>query len=338
MFVDSATIRVKAGDGGDGCISFRREKFVPRGGPDGGDGGNGGDVILVAREGLKTLFDCQEQHYYKAKRGGHGSGNNRHGRNGPRLVIPVPPGTVVSDAQTGEQLADLSRPGAEFLAARGGRGGRGNVAFKSSTNRAPRTAEPGRPGESSILRLTLKVLADIALVGLPNAGKSSLIAAVSAAQPKIADYPFTTREPNLATINRGNIFSFTIADIPGLIEGAHSGRGLGIRFLQHIQRAKVLVLVVDVSRAASVPARKACETLESEMAYYDRSLLDRIGFLAANKTDLDCSDAALTELRRFCAERNVEMFEVSALTGRGLGAFVDALSSRILLREAVVGC
>jgi len=165
MFVDSATIRVKAGDGGAGCVSFRREKFVPRGGPDGGDGGNGGNVVIVAREGLKTLFDCQERHYYKAKRGGHGSGNNRHGRNGPCLIVAVPPGTVVSDAQTGEQLADLSRPGAEFVAARGGKGGRGNTAFKSSTNRAPRMVEPGKPGESGILRLTLKILADIASWG-----------------------------------------------------------------------------------------------------------------------------------------------------------------------------
>jgi len=336
MFVDSATIRVKAGDGGAGCVSFRREKHVPRGGPNGGDGGNGGDIILSAREGLKTLFDCQEQHYYKAKRGSHGSGNNRHGKSGPDLIVPVPPGTIVSDAQTGEQLADLSEPGAELVAAKGGKGGRGNTAFKSSTNKAPRKAEPGLPGESSILKLTLKILADVALVGLPNAGKSSLIAAISAARPKIANYPFTTTEPNLAAINTDNVFAFTIADIPGLVEGAHSGRGLGIRFLQHIQRAKVLVLVLDASRSASAPAIKACEVLISEMMHFDSSLPGRIAFAAANKTDLECSETMLSELRDFCQKRDIELFEVSALTLDGLDRFVDALSSRVSLREAIV--
>ncbi len=337
MFVDSATIRVKAGDGGAGCVSFRREKHVPRGGPDGGYGGKGGDVTLVAREGLKTLFDCQERHYYKAKRGSHGSGNNRRGKSGPDLVVPVPPGTIVSDAQTGEQLADLSGPGAEFAAARGGRGGRGNTAFKSSTNKAPRKAEPGEPGESRMLRLTLKILADVALVGLPNAGKSSLIAAISAARPKIADYPFTTTEPNLAAINTDNIFSFTVADIPGLVEGAHSGRGLGIRFLQHIQRAKVIVLVLDASGSAPIRAIEASEILIAEMTHFDASLPGRIGFAAANKIDLECSKAMLSELRNFCQRRCIKLFEVSALTGEGLGRFVDALSSRVSLREAVVG-
>jgi len=336
MFVDSATIRVRAGDGGAGCVSFRREKHVPRGGPNGGDGGNGGDVILLAREGLKTLFDCQERHYHKAKRGAHGSGNNRHGKSGPDLIVPVPPGTIISDGQTGEQLADLSRPGAELVAARGGSGGRGNTAFKSSTNKAPRKAEPGEPGESRILRLTLKILADVALVGLPNAGKSSLIAAISAARPKIADYPFTTKEPNLAAINTDNIFSFTIADIPGLVEGAHSGRGLGIRFLQHIQRANVLVLVLDASESASVSASKASEILIAEMTHFDASLPGRIAFAAANKIDLEYSEAVLSELSDFCRERGIELFEVSALTGDGLDRFVDALSAKMSLREAVV--
>ncbi len=338
MFVDSAVIRVKAGDGGSGCVSFRREKFVPRGGPDGGDGGKGGDVIIEARDGLKTLYDCREQHYYKARRGGHGRGGNQHGRSGAALVIPVPPGTIVSDPETGEQLADLLWPGASFIAARGGRGGRGNAAFKSSTNRAPRSAEPGQPGEARILRLTLKTLADIALVGLPNAGKSSLVAAISPARPNIADYPFTTKEPNLGTVRVGDAFSFTVADIPGLIEGAHLGRGLGIRFLQHIQRAKVLVLVLDVSENAQVSPVRAYRILEAEMGHYDISLPCRIAFVAANKIDLPCSQAKLDELRRYCAEMRVEMFEVSALTGLGVHALVEALSARVRPTEAFVGC
>ena len=337
MFVDSATIRVKAGDGGAGCVSFRREKYVPRGGPNGGFGGKGGDVILVAREGLKTLFDCQQRHYFKAERGRHGSSNNRTGKSGPDLIVAVPPGTIVADAQNGEQLADLSRAGAEFVAARGGKGGRGNTAFKSSTNRAPRSSEPGQPGDSRILRLTLKILADVALVGLPNAGKSSLIAAISPARPKIADYPFTTTTPNLAAMNTDNIFSFTVADIPGLVEGAHSGRGLGIRFLQHIQRVKVIVLVLDVSKSASIAASTAGEILIAEMTHFDPSLPERIGLVAANKTDLECSETVLNELRDFCRTRGFALFMVSALTGDGLGRFVDSLTSKMSLREAVVG-
>ncbi|MBN1593983.1 MAG: GTPase ObgE [Candidatus Coatesbacteria bacterium] len=333
MFVDSATIRVKAGDGGSGCVSFRREKHVPRGGPNGGDGGNGGNVILVAKEGLKTLYDCQERHYFKAKRGAHGSGNNRHGKNGEDLYIPLPLGTVVTDGDTGQQLADLTRPDVEFLVAKGGKGGRGNTAFKSSTNKAPRNAEPGELGESKMLRLKLKILADGALVGLPNAGKSSLISAISAAQPKIADYPFTTKEPNLGTINTDNIFSFTMADIPGLVEGAHSGRGLGLKFLQHIQRAKVFVLVLDVSDSAPVPAIEAVETLMLEMGHFDATLPGRVRFSVANKIDLECSETTLAALREFCLSRGILNFELSALTGDGIEPFLKALSKAMSARE-----
>lgn len=336
MFVDSARIRVKAGNGGAGCVSFRREKYVPRGGPDGGDGGKGGDVIIIAKEAAKTLYDCQERHYWNAPRGAHGSGKNRRGKSGEDLVIPVPAGTVVRDVDAGEELADLTRHEQRVVVAKGGKGGRGNTAFKSSTNKAPRTAEPGERGESRHLLLTLKVLADIALIGLPNAGKSSLISSISAAHPKIADYSFTTKEPHLGVVCPDGTFSFTVADIPGLVEGAHSGRGLGIRFLQHTQRAELLVLVVDASKDAAVPPLEACRVVETELAYFDPSLPKRIAFLAANKIDLVCSPSSLEEVRGFCRERRIELFELSALTGEGIQTFLSALASRMTIKEAVV--
>jgi len=337
VFVDSARIRVRAGDGGNGCVSFRREKFIPRGGPDGGDGGDGGDVILAATEGYKTLLDCQQQHYYKAGQGAHGSGSNKHGKNGATIVVPVPPGTLVTDQSTGEVLVDLIRPGDTLTVAKGGKGGRGNATFKSSTNRAPRRFERGRPGEAAFLLLTLKVLADIALVGLPNAGKSTLISAISAAQPKIGNYPFTTRAPNLGTINADNVFSYTIADIPGLVEGAHTGKGLGTRFLQHVQRAEVLVLVLDVSDAALAPAADACRILFNEMSQFEASLPDRVAFATANKTDLECSPSTMAGVREFCRERDIHLIELSALTGEGLEEFVAALSSRMSRMEPAIG-
>ena len=336
MFVDSARIKVRAGDGGNGCVSFRREKFVPRGGPDGGDGGNGGNVFIVAKDGYTTLYDCQERHYFNAQRGAHGSGKNKHGRNGRDLKVLVPPGTVVSDAVTGEQLADLVRPGQEFLAAKGGKGGKGNAAFKSATNRAPRQVEEGAPGERRHLALTLKVLADVALVGLPNAGKSTLISSITAARPKIADYAFTTREPNLGVVDTDHIFFFTVADIPGLVEDAHRGRGLGIKFLQHAQRAKALVLVIDVSEDAALPASEALDVLMREMELFDPSLPKRVAIVVGNKMDLVYSEEGLSELTHACESKGIKLELVSALTGQGLGQFQSTLTSLMATEGAFV--
>jgi len=337
MFVDQARIIVKAGDGGNGCVSFRREKYIARGGPDGGNGGKGGDVVIVVNEGYRTLYDCQERYRWEAKRGGHGQGANRHGRNGANLHILVPPGTVVSDGRSGEVLADLVKPGDSFVAAKGGRGGRGNAAFKTSTNRAPRVAERGEPGQVRELVLTLKLLADVALVGLPNAGKSSLIAAISDAHPRIADFPFTTKEPNLGVVKADEALRFTVADIPGIVDGAGSGKGLGIRFLRHVQRAKMIILVVDISNDAPVDAARACETLENELGFFDTKLLERIGLVAGNKIDLPCQDETRAKLLDFCRSRGLSLVEVSAKTGWGIETLVAAISSRLSRPEVGVG-
>ncbi|MGH9611619.1 MAG: GTPase ObgE, partial [Bryobacteraceae bacterium] len=248
MFIDEVRISVKAGDGGNGCLAFRREKFVPRGGPSGGDGGRGGDVIMVASEHHNTLLHFRFNPEHKAERGRHGEGSNRTGRDGVSVELPVPVGTVVYDYNTGELIHDFMQPGERFLIAKGGRGGRGNQHFATSTHQAPTEHEPGKPGEEKILRLELKLLADAGLVGFPNAGKSTLISRISAARPKIADYPFTTLEPNLGVASVGDR-SFVVADIPGLIEGAHEGHGLGIQFLRHVERTRVLAHLVDVSEA-----------------------------------------------------------------------------------------
>ena len=333
-WVDTATLEVKAGDGGNGVISFRREKYVPRGGPDGGDGGRGGHVYVQAEPRLLTLIHLKGRHRLEAGRGGHGSGNRRRGADGEDVILPVPVGTVLYDADSGELLADLDRPGARVRVARGGRGGRGNARFVSPTRQAPRIAERGEPGECRRLRLELKVLADAGLVGLPNAGKSSLLARATAARPKIAPYPFTTLSPNLGVVQLGPEDSFVLADIPGILEGAHRGAGLGLEFLRHIERTRVLVLVVDTSGADGVDPVRAVGVVEEEVGRYREELLTRRRVLAANKMDLPQARARYPELARFARERGLEVYPVSAVTGEG----VTALMWRVLelIREAPV--
>jgi GTPase len=286
-FVDEARLKAQAGNGGRGCASFRREKFVPFGGPDGGDGGHGGSVYLRAAPGINTLADFRVERTFKAKSGVAGSGNDRFGAAGDDIYIPVPIGTVVSDAETGEQLGDMLHEGQTLLIARGGKGGWGNVRFKSSTNRAPRNYGPGLPGEKRLLALELKVIADVGLLGLPNAGKSTLISAVSAARPKVADYPFTTLYPNLGVVSVGEHRSFVMADIPGLIEGAAEGAGLGIRFLKHLQRTRVLLHLVDISPPdPDADPVKDARSIVAELKKFSKDLVEKPRWLVLNKIDL----------------------------------------------------
>ena len=286
-FVDEVTIRVKAGDGGNGCVSFRREKYIEYGGPNGGDGGDGGDVYLVAERNLNTLVDFRHERYYEAQRGENGMGSNMTGRRGDDKDVSVPVGTVVYDDETGELIGDLTEAGQKLMVAKGGWHGLGNVRYKSSTNRAPRQSKPGTPGELRTLRLELKVLADVGLLGLPNAGKSTLISAVSSARPKIADYPFTTLYPNLGVVRVGALQSFVMADIPGLIEGAAEGAGLGIQFLRHLARTSLLLHVVDVAPMAeeNEPVR-AVRTIEAELEKYSGELAQYPRWLVLNKIDV----------------------------------------------------
>ncbi|MGH8501595.1 MAG: Obg family GTPase CgtA [Gammaproteobacteria bacterium] len=316
-FVDEATIEVRAGDGGGGCVSFRREKYIPRGGPDGGDGGDGGSVFLRATRGLNTLADFRHARLFIAPRGQNGMGKERTGRQGDDLVIDVPVGTRVIDADTLELIGDLARDGARLLVAQGGRRGLGNTRFKSSTNRAPRQSTPGQPGEARRLRLELQVLADVGLLGLPNAGKSSLIAAVSAARPKIADYPFTTLYPHLGVVAIAPTRSFIMADIPGLIEGAADGAGLGVRFLKHLARTRLLLHVVDVAFGPD-PAH-AVRTVEAELEKFDPALGNRVRWLVCNKIDLLSAEQRETVCQALRDRLHWQgpMFMVSAVTREG---------------------
>jgi GTP-binding protein len=329
MFVDEADIHVKAGNGGRGCLSFRREKFVPRGGPDGGNGGAGGSVYLVADPHRNTLVHFRFNPEFTAQRGGHGEGSNRHGRNGRALDVPVPVGTTVHErrAETGElvEIADLTEVGQRVLVAKGGRGGLGNAHFATATNRAPRKTQPGESGEERDLRLTLKLLADVGLVGFPNAGKSTLIARVSAARPKIAAYPFTTLTPHLGVVTLSDDRSFVVADVPGLIEGAHAGHGLGHQFLRHIERTKVLIHLVDVSGASGRNPVDDFETIRRELELYDRRILDKPQVVAANKIDAVDDPARVTALGRRAKKLHLPFFRVSAVTGEGVPALLEAL-------------
>lgn len=328
-FVDEAEISVAAGKGGDGSASFRREKYIPRGGPDGGDGGRGGSVFLAGDSGLNTLVDFRHQHRFKAEDGRAGAGRQKTGRSGEDLVIRVPLGTVVSDAGTGERIGDVTERDQRLLVAKGGRGGLGNLHFKSSTNRAPRKTVPGSEGELRDLHLELKVLADVGLLGFPNAGKSTLIAAVSAARPKVADYPFTTLHPNLGVVRIDAERSFVIADIPGLIEGAAEGHGLGTQFLRHLQRTRLLLHLVDLGPTAVEPdLAKQVRQLEEEMRRYDESLLEKPRWLVFNKADLLGEERA-----RAVASVAVESlgwrepwYPISSLSGSG---------TEILMRQAM---
>ncbi|HWP57595.1 MAG TPA: GTPase ObgE [Candidatus Acidoferrales bacterium] len=317
-FVDEVRIKVKAGDGGRGCVSFRREKFVPRGGPDGGDGGAGGDVIVEADGQLTTLLDLSYQRQYRAGRGEHGRGKNQYGRRGEDRIIKVPVGTLVRDAETGEVIADLTEPGQRVVVAAGGKGGLGNAHFVSSTNRSPRKATPGSPGEERELDLELKLLADVGIIGLPNAGKSTLIAALTSARPQIADYPFTTLVPNLGVVTTGDETRYVIADIPGLIEGAHRGEGLGHKFLRHISRTTLLIHVVDAARVSVDEPLKDWEAINRELELFDPALLLKPQILAANKIDLPEARAKAAAIEAAAAARGVSSCAVSALTGAGL--------------------
>jgi GTP-binding protein len=330
MFIDEARILVKAGDGGNGCLAFRREKFVPRGGPSGGDGGRGGDVTLVSTEHRNTLLQFRFNPEHKAERGRHGEGSQRTGAEGRSLDVQVPVGTVVYDESTGERLYDFTQPGERFTVARGGKGGKGNARFATSTHQAPTEHEPGFPGEEKRLRLELKLLADVGLVGFPNAGKSTLISRLSAARPKIADYPFTTLEPNLGVVQFDDLRSFVVADIPGLIEGAHLGHGLGIQFLRHIERTRLLAHLVDLSDSSGRDPVQDFETVMQELASFSDDLVKKPMILVATKMDVAQDPDRLARLRKLAAERDLPCFEISSVTGQGIDALKFAMAERVL--------
>ena len=329
MFIDRAKIHVHGGDGGNGVTAFRREKFVPRGGPSGGDGGRGGDVILVADGSLNTLLHLRYNPQHTAQRGLHGEGSKRSGRDGDDLIVRVPVGTQIFDATTGDLLHDLSHDGDRWLAARGGRGGFGNAHFTSSTNRAPRYHQSGSTGEERDLQLELKLLADVGLVGFPNAGKSTFISTVSAARPKIADYPFTTLEPHLGVVDLGDFRTFVIADIPGLIEGAHTGAGLGDRFLRHIERTKLLLHLVDVSSVSGRDAVSDYETVNSELASYNQDLALRPQFVVATKIDALDEPQRLESLKLRAREDAKPFFAISSATGEGVRDLINAVAAKL---------
>lgn len=327
MLIDRAKIYVKGGDGGRGCVSFRREKFVPKGGPDGGDGGRGGSVILEAAAGLATLVDFKYRQHLRAGRGGHGEGARRTGRSGADLVVPVPAGTVVRDAATGRLLADLVEPGQRVVVARGGRGGRGNARFATPTHRAPRRAEPGEPGEERWLEVELRLLADAGLVGLPNAGKSTLLRRVSSARPRVGAYPFTTTDPVLGAVELPDGRGFVLADLPGLIEGASQGAGLGHDFLRHIARTRVLIHVVDVAAGPDVVERY--RIVRRELQRYDPKLAGRPALVALNKVDLPEGRARVEVARAALAAEGVQALPVSGATGEGTDALLAAIADRL---------
>ncbi len=321
---------MKAGDGGNGCLAFRREKFVPRGGPSGGDGGRGGDVYMVATEHQNTLIQFRFNPEHKAQRGRHGEGSNKTGAEGYSIELKVPVGTVVYDEATGERLHDFATPGDRFMVAKGGRGGKGNARFATSTHQAPTEHEPGKPGEERRLRLELKLLADVGLVGFPNAGKSTLISRISAARPKIADYPFTTLEPQLGVVLMDDYRSFVVADIPGLIEGAHLGHGLGTQFLRHIERTRLLVHLVDVSEASGRDPVHDFETVMAELASFSEDLAAKPMIVVATKMDAAQDPARVEALRGIAAERGLPFFEISSVTGQGLDELRHAMAARVL--------
>jgi len=330
MFVDEVDIHVAAGDGGRGCLAFRREKFVPRGGPSGGDGGHGGSVFIVASPHTNTLINFRFHPEFTAKRGDHGQGSNRTGHTGADLELAVPIGTLVYE-KTGDPrepyrlLADLAEEGQRVLVAHGGRGGMGNARFATSTNRAPRKVQPGEPGEIKDLRLELKLLADVGLVGFPNAGKSTLISRISAARPKIADYPFTTLTPNLGVVQLSGDRSFAVADVPGLIEGAHRGQGLGHRFLRHLERTKVLVHLVDVSSASGRDPVEDLDTVRRELELFQPSLAAKPQIVAANKMDAVDDQSRVTALARRASALNLPFFRTSGVTGAGLPTLLEVM-------------
>jgi GTPase len=333
-FVDEVRIRVEAGDGGRGCASFRREKYVPRGGPNGGDGGDGGNVVLRVDPGLSTLLDLSYPQTLRAKRGEHGRGKDQHGAAGDDLVLRVPPGTVVHDDESGAVLADLRLPGERTVVARGGRGGRGNMHFATSTNRAPRRADPGTPGERRTLRLELRVLADAGLLGLPNVGKSTLVRAVSAARPRVADYPFTTLVPHLGVVRIDDERSFVLADVPGLIPGAHEGHGLGARFLRHLSRTAVLVHLIDASGLTGRDPLDDFDAINRELALASPDLAAKPQIVVVTKLDLAETRDALPAVRRRFAERGIVLHAVSGVTGEGTSELMARIAAAVAAARA----
>lgn len=331
-FVDEAKIFVKAGDGGRGCVSFRREKYVPRGGPNGGDGGKGGDVVFIATNRLHSLLDFKFQQHFKAKNGEHGQGNNRHGKNGADCLSHVPVGTIIKDLETDEILADLVEDGERVIVARGGAGGLGNARFVSSIRQAPRYAQPGQPGQEKQLVLDLKLLAEIGIIGAPNAGKSTLLSKLTSAKPRIADYPFTTLTPNLGVVVLENYDPIVVADIPGLVEGAHTGSGLGVRFLRHIERTKLLVHVVDASLGSEESIVEIWEKINRELDAYGISLAQRKQIIVLNKVDLVMEMGKLEVLERAFSKKGYTVYPVSAMTGQGVEELKEVLA-RGLQRE-----
>jgi GTP-binding protein len=344
MFIDQVKIYVKAGDGGDGCVSFRREKYVPRGGPNGGDGGKGGDVVLMATSHLSTLLDLKYRQHYHGKRAGHGQGKDKHGRDSPDVVIQVPLGTIVRDVMTGEVLADLTAEGQTAVMARGGKGGRGNAHFATPTHQAPTEAEKGLRGEERWLFIELKLLADVGLVGLPNAGKSTLLSRISSARPKIADYPFTTLFPCLGMV-REEGYGYVVADIPGLIEGAHTGKGLGIQFLRHIERTQILVFLVDISEGIGEDPVGHLEMLLKEIGSYQilprpdpaseaglqagTPLVQKPFIVVGTKLDVKGKGERLGRLADYCKRRDYRFFSISAVTGEGIPALIAHLGRQV---------
>jgi GTP-binding protein len=330
VFIDEARILVKAGDGGNGCLAFRREKYVPRGGPSGGDGGRGGDVSMVSTGHQNTLLQFRFNPEHKAQRGRHGEGSNRTGAEGHSIELQVPVGTVVYDEATGERLHDFTTVGERIVVARGGRGGKGNARFATSTHQAPTEHEPGKPGEELRLRLELKLLADVGLVGFPNAGKSTLISRISAAHPKIADYPFTTLEPQLGVVSMDDFRSFVVADIPGLIEGAHLGHGLGVQFLRHIERTRLLAHLVDVSESSGREPAADFATVMAELASFSEELAAKPMILVATKMDAAQDPARVESLRQVAEQRGLPFFQISSVTGQGLDELRYAMAERVL--------
>ena len=325
-FIDEVKIQVKAGDGGNGCISFRREKYVPKGGPDGGDGGCGGDIVLIADGNLHTLLDLSYQRFYKAKRGEHGKGKQMHGRNAPPRIIRVPVGSVIYDTKTREVIADLIEEGQKIVVARGGKGGKGNARFKTPTNQAPRYAEPGEKGEEREIHIELKLLAEVGIVGFPNSGKSTLISRLSSARPKIADYPFTTLVPNLGVVKYRDFKSFVIADLPGLIKGASQGAGLGIQFLRHIERTRILVHLVEATSENPVQDIKV---LEAELRAYDPSLVKRARLIGLSKIDLCSDQKELERKKKKLIKAGYQVVAFSSVSSIGLKELVEWIVARL---------
>jgi GTP-binding protein len=328
MFIDSAKIAIKSGNGGNGCVSFRREKYVPKGGPNGGDGGKGGDVIFVADHSLATLIDFRYKRIYKAQNGKHGMGGDKTGKNGEDIIIKVPCGSIIKDANSSEMLADLTASGDTYIAAKGGKGGRGNNWFATSTNQTPREAQPGRPGKEYDIEIELKLLADVGLVGLPNAGKSTLISKISAAKPKIADYPFTTLQPNLGIVRYKDFQSFVVADIPGLIEGAHLGKGLGIRFLKHIERTKLLVFLIDATQIQFKKKKtEDYDVLINELKSYEENLIKKPRIICLTKIDALTPQQVkeLGKMKFTKGKQKYPVLKISAVSGENIQKLIDEI-------------